>query len=69
MPHVHITNNVYSGYDYRLLDLVSSNTGEALRFLNFELTTAFDYMKSTGCLPRSLLWRRVVVSIPSATVI
>jgi len=33
LPHVHITSNVYSGYGYRLLDLLSSNTGEALRFL------------------------------------
>lgn len=66
---MHITNNVYNGYGYRLLDLLSSNTGEALRFLTFASTTVFQDMKSTECLPRPLLWWRVVISIPSATTV
>jgi len=33
LPHTHITSNVYNGHGYRLLDLLSSSTGEALRFL------------------------------------
>lgn len=34
---MHITSNVYNGYGYRLLDLLSSNTGEALRFLKLRI--------------------------------
>lgn len=35
-------------YGYRLLDLLSSNTGEALRFLSIASTTAFQDAKALG---------------------
>ena len=69
LPHIHISSNVYNGYSYRLLDLPSSNTGEALRFLELRINHCCHRAEVTGCLPRSLFWRRVAVSIPSATVI
>jgi len=72
LPHIHIASNVYNvynGYSYRLLDLPSSNTGEALRFLKLRISHRCHRAEVTGYLPRSLLWRSVAVGIPSATVI
>jgi len=72
LPHIHIASNVYNvynGYSYRLLDLPSSNTGEALRFLKLRISYRCHRAEVTEYSPRSLLWRRVAVGIPSATVI
>ena len=71
-PHIHIASNVYNvynGYIYRLLDLPSSNTGEALRFLKLRINHRCHRAEVIECLPRSLFWRRVAVGIPSATII
>jgi hypothetical protein len=72
LPHIHIASNVYNvynGYGYRLLDLPSSNTGEALRFLKLRISHRYRKAEVTGCLPRSLFWRRIAVDIPSTAVI